>query len=114
MKINYKPNGPSRQNAPKQWEVWLADTPFGEAGKKRCAVLVAKRTPAGFTVYEVIPVSAKTPKDVVISDNYRAGQDRPSAVRVGTPATLQNTAFVQKLGSVVDADAAKIISSSRQ
>ena len=52
MKVNYKPTGTSRMGAPKQWEVWLADTPFGETGKKRCAVVVAKRTPAGYTVHE--------------------------------------------------------------
>ena len=58
MKVNYKPTGTSRQNSPKQWEVWLADAPFGGT-KKRCAVVVDKRTPAGYTVYEVISLSLK-------------------------------------------------------
>lgn len=111
MKFNYKPTGPSRMNAPKQWEVWLADTSFGTTGKKRCAVLVGKRTPAGFTVYEVIPLSQKAPKDVIISDLERAGQDRPSAIRTTTSDTIQNAAFIQKLGSITNEDISKIISS---
>lgn len=111
MKVNYKPSGPSRMNSPKQWEVWLADTTFGTTGKKRCSVLVGKRTPAGYTVYEIIPLSAKGPKDVPLSDFDRAGQDRPAAIRVTATDTIQNAAFVQKLGSITDAEISKVISS---
>ncbi len=110
MKVNYKPTGTSRQNSPKQWEVWLADASFrGE--KKRCAVLVGKRTPQGYTVYEVIPLSLKGGKDVVITDLDRAGQDRPSAVRLGTTELLQNSAFVMRLGNLCNEDISKIITS---
>lgn len=108
MKVNYKPTGTSRQNSPKQWEVWLADAPFG-AAKKRCAVVVDKRTPAGYTVYEVIPLSLKGGKDVLISDLDRAGQDRPSAVRMSATATIQNSAFVMRLGALGNEDISKII-----
>ena len=110
MKVNYKPTGTSRQNSPKQWEVWLADAPFGGT-KKRCAVVVDKRTPAGYTVYEVIPLSLKGAKDVLITDLDRAGQDRPSAVRCTVPATVQNTAFVMKLANLCNEDISKIITS---
>ena len=113
MKVNYKPTGTSRMGAPKQWEVWLADTPFGETGKKRCAVVVAKRTPAGYTIHEVIPMSLKGGRDVAVSDLIRAGQDRPVAVRTGTSAVVQNSAFVQKMGSLTEADISKIITSKQ-
>lgn len=111
MKLNYKPTGPSRMNAPKQWEVWLADTSFGTTGKKRCAVLVGKRSSAGFTVYEIIPLSQKAPKDIIITDLERAGQDRPSAIRTSVAGTIQNATFVQKLGTLSNEDISKIISS---
>ena len=54
MKINYKPNGggPAKRNPPKQWEVWLADAPFGAEGKKRCPVLVGKRGGMSYAVYD--------------------------------------------------------------
>lgn len=112
MKVNYKPGGTSR-NVPKQWEVWLADTPFGETGKKRCSVLVAKRTSDGFTVHEIVPLSQKGGKDVAISDPIRAGQDRPAAIRTGISATIPNTAFVQKLGTIVESDVTKVISAKK-
>lgn len=111
MKVNYKPSGPSRMNAPKQWEVWLADTPFGGTGTKRCPVVVAKRAPQGFTVYEIVPLSVKDGRDVLLSDPFRAGQDRPGAIRVTKSALIQNTAFVQKLGTIPESDISKIISS---
>ncbi len=110
MKVNYKPTGTSRQNSPKQWEVWLADAAFGGA-KKRCAVLVDKRTPQGYSVYEIIPLSLKGAKDVLITDLDRAGQDRPSAVRITSSAVLQNNAFVMRLGSLCNEDISKIITS---
>ena len=110
MKVNYKPSGPSRKDPPKQWEVWLADTPFGEIGRKRCPVLVAKRTPQGYTVHEIIPMSLKGGKDVTISDPMRAGQDRPMAIRTSNPAVIQNSAFVQRMGTVTEADISKFIS----
>lgn len=112
MKVNYKPAG-TPKSPPKQWEVWLADTPFGETGKKRCPVLVAKRTSSGYIVHEIIPISVMGGKDVRISDLMRAGQDRPAAIRTGTSATLQGTAFVQKLGSIVESDVAKVLSTKR-
>ncbi len=112
MKVNYKPGG-NTKNVPKQWEVWLADTPFGETGKKRCSVLVAKRATGGFTVHEIIPTSLMGGKDVIISDPMRAGQDRPAAIRTGVSATLPNTAFVQKLGSILESDVTKVISAKK-
>ncbi|MCQ2084913.1 MAG: type II toxin-antitoxin system PemK/MazF family toxin [archaeon] len=110
MKFNYKPTGPSRMNAPKQWEVWLADASFSGA-KKRCAVVVGKRSPAGFAVHEVVPLSQKAPKDIIISNLEKAGQDRPGAVRTSVSATIQNADFVQKLGVLANEDISKIISS---
>ncbi len=110
MKVNYKPTGTSRQNSPKQWEVWLADAPFGGT-KKRCAVLVDKRSPQGYPVYEIIPLSQKGSRDVHITDLDRAGQDRPSAVRIGSTVTLQNSDFVMRLGSLGNEDISKIIRS---
>ncbi len=112
MKVNYKPGGTSR-NAPKQWEVWLADTPFGETGKKRCSVLVAKRTSGGFVIHEIIPTSQMGGRDVVISDPARAGQDRPAAIRTGTSATIPNTGFVQKLGTILESDVTKVLSAKK-
>ncbi len=110
MKVNYKPTGTSRQNSPKQWEVWLADSPFG-GEKKRCAVLVDKRSPQGYSVYEIVPLSQKGSKDVSITDLDRAGQDRPSAVRLSVSATIQNSAFVLRLGNLGNEDISKIIRS---
>ncbi len=112
MKVNYKPGGTSK-NTPKQWEVWLADTPFGETGKKRCSVLVAKRTSGGYIIHEIIPTSQMGGKDVVISDLVRAGQDRPAAIRTGVSATIPNTNFVQKLGNILERDVTKILSAKK-
>lgn len=112
MKVNYK-SGAMGRNVPKQWEVWLADAPFGDTGKKRCSVLIAKRTSDGFVVHEIIPISQMGGKDVVISDPLRAGQDRPAAIRTGTFATVPNTAFVQKLGSILEKDVTKVLSAKK-
>ena len=113
MKIKYSPNGPGKKPAPKTWEVWLADAPFGPEGKsKRCPVAVGKRTSAGWTVYEIIPSGERGGRDAVISDLIKAGQDRPSAVHV-VPGTVQQTAFVQRMGELSEADIGKVIAGLR-
>jgi mRNA interferase MazF len=113
MKIKYSPNGPGKKPAPKNWEVWLADAPFGPGGKtKRCPVAVGKRTSAGWTVYEIIPSGERGGKDAVISDLMKAGQDRPSAVHV-VPATVQQNAFVQRMGELAEADIGKVLAGLR-
>jgi hypothetical protein len=58
-------------------------------------------------------MSLKGGKDVAVSDLIRAGQDRPVAVRTGTSAVVQNSAFVQKMGSLTEADISKIITSKQ-
>lgn len=113
MKINYRPGGPAKKNPPRQWEIWLADAPFGTEGKKRCSVLVGKRNGMRFAVYEIIPSSVRGGRDVVITDLMRCGLDRPSAVRTSVPAEAEIGAFVQKLGELDQADISKCISSLR-
>lgn len=114
MKIKYSPNGGGRNPTPKTWEVWLADAPFGPGGKtKRCPVAVGKRTNAGWAVYEIIPSGERGGRDALISDNMKAGQDRPSAVRV-VAATVQTGAFVQRMGALAEADISKVLSGLRQ
>ena len=112
MKINYKPNGggPAKRNPPKQWEVWLADAPFGAEGKKRCPVLVGKRGGMSYAVYEIIPSSLRGGQDVVITDLLRCGLEKPSAVRVRSSASIEMNAFVQKMGDLDQADISKCTS----
>ncbi|AGI48228.1 hypothetical protein TALC_01242 [Thermoplasmatales archaeon BRNA1] len=114
MKIKYSHAGPGKKPAPKQWEVWLADAPFGPGGKvKRCPVAVGKRGNAGWTVYEIIPAGERGGRDALLTDLLRAGQDRPGVVRVSPSATVQGTAFVQKMGELVQEDIRQIISGLR-
>lgn len=114
MKFNYSQNGPSKRTPPKTWETWLADAPFGPGGKvKRCPVAVGKRTSAGWTVYEIIQSGLRDARDADISDLMKAGQDRPSAVHVVKPATVQIGAFVQKMGSLTESDIGKILAGLR-
>ncbi len=88
MKIKYSPNGPGKKPAPKTWEVWLADAPFGPGGKsKRCPVAVGKRTSAGWTVYEIIPSGERGGRDAVISDLIKA-EDAASPLSDGRMAAI--------------------------
>lgn len=115
MKFNYKPNGggPAKRNPPKQWEVWLADASFDTGEKRRCPVLVGKRSGMSFAVYEIVPSSVRGGQDVVITDLLRAGMEKPSAIRMKTPASIEISAFVQKIGGLDQNDISKCISAMR-
>ena len=113
MKVKYSPHGSGKNPTPKSWEVWLADAPFGPMGKtKRCPVAVGKRTTAGWTVYEIVPVYSNDTVDVILSDGLKSGQDRPSAIRL-VPKSVQAGAFVQKMGVLTQADVGKVIASGK-
>lgn len=114
MKFSYSQSGPSRKQAPKSWEVWLADAPFGEGGKiRRCPVAVGKRNPSGFEVFCITPAWESGARGVPVSDHIAAGQDRPCIVRT-EPATVQLSAFIHKMGRIPEPDAAKIIAQSKR
>ena len=114
MKINYKPNpGQSRRSPPRQWEVWLADAAFQGSEKKRRPVVVGKRNGMTWTIYELVPASASGGLDARLSDPARAGQDRPSAVKVKKPSEAGADAFVQKLGELSHEDISKCIAAMR-
>ena len=114
MKINYRPNpGQSRRSPPRQWEVWLADAAFPGSDKKRRPVAVGKRNGMSWTIYEIVPASASGGLDARLSDPARAGQDRPSAVKVKKPSEAGPEAFVQKLGELSHEDISKCLAAMR-